>query len=227
MKHKQRASQPADYERLALAEFPLLWQAKCVTANNSRDYALAGRVAAGEVVLVVVPEPHRDGATPPPLWKQTLAQIATFLQQQASPFVRAITVRNPVYRSVRVAVDVRFRDDRENGDFVPRLNAVISNCIAPWLADGSFAETLGGGTIYLEELKRQVAELPYVQEILSKQVQVFYTDGAGVPDTALDFVSGAATPDTPWTVFVPYARHRSMQSRSWCRHSPLHAASGR
>jgi len=207
LKHKQRASQPGDYERLALAEYPLLWQAKCVTANSSRDYGLAGRVAAGEVMLVVVQEPHQNGAMPPPLSKQMLAQIAAFLQQHASPSVRAIVVRNPVYRSVQVAIDVRFRSDRENGDFVPRLNAAISNCIAPWLADGSLAETLGGGTIYLEELKRQIADLPYVQEILSKQVQVFYTDGAGVPDTALNFVNGAATPDTPWTVFVPYTRH--------------------
>lgn len=206
LKHKQRASQPGDYERLALAEFPMLWQAKCVTANNSRDYRGAARVAPGEVVLVVVPELRLDGRAPP-LSKQILADIAACLQQLASPFVQAITVRNPVYRSVQVTVDVQFRNDGENGDYVQRLNAAISDCIAPWLRDGSFAEALGGGTLYMEELKRCIGGQPYVKAIMSKELRVTYSDGTEEPTDALNFEAGAASPDTPWTVFVPYAKH--------------------
>jgi len=206
LKHRQRASQPDDFERLVLAGFPGVRQAKCITFNNSRGYAQAGRVRAGEVVVALV-QAGTDGVRPAPAPRWLLAAVAALLQARAAPAVRNISVRNCAYEEIKVFANIEFVPGHDANTGLQQLGDAISRELAPWLYDAAQALPLGCGRVDVGRLAHVIRSQPYVANTSAIHIGHACADDGG--DGVVNRIgeSGTAWASTPWSVLVPAARH--------------------
>ncbi|GAB3126373.1 baseplate J/gp47 family protein [Novispirillum itersonii] len=158
LRHKNRAVQAWDYARLVLAEFPFVWQCQALAA-----FSASGGGQAGAVLVVVVPGPATpDVADPtvPVANALQLAEIGTYLQGLASPFV-ALQVANPTYVRICVTADVLF----DNGGTPQRLEQDLIGWLSPWYYDVARA-ALGGRYVTEDAIAAFIRSRPYVAAIL-------------------------------------------------------------
>jgi hypothetical protein len=207
LRHKQRASQPADFEELALTLFPSLWQAKCSTANNSKGYFVDPELEGGELTLTIL-EPVRTGQPVPlvPLPLYFLQEVQQRLREHASPFVSKITVRNPLIEFIKVYVTVKFMPGCDNAYSTMRLNLAINQLLAPWLFDDQRAVDLGSRMIQVHKVAAAIRREPYVDDISSVSV-LHRFDNERDGDRHWIGESGAVLPTLPWSVLLPESVH--------------------
>lgn len=205
LRHRQRASQPADFEQLALELFPAIWQAKCSTFNNSAGYPATPRVAAGEVVLTVTPAAVVHGQPallPLPLY--LLNEVAARLRELSSPFIRRLVVRNAVLEEVKAIVEVRLRAGQGHSASFAQINRIINDTIAPWQAGPGRLIDLGCAQVHTHQLGEAIAAASCVDQLL--HLALVHTSGQ--PAAGVRYIAdGAAYPGSPWSVLVPARRH--------------------
>jgi hypothetical protein len=129
VRHKDRAIQAWDYERLVLEKFPDVWKVQALSAHG----ALHGN-APGHVLVVVIAGPNGidcSDPTMPTLPNERLQRIQQELQERASPFV-TLHVCNPVYVRVQVNVSVSFYNEENPGANIERLNSDLVQYLSPW-----------------------------------------------------------------------------------------------
>jgi hypothetical protein len=167
LRHKDRAAQGWDYERLVLDRFPQLWKVRALPARR------AGGAAAGSVLVVVVAGPDGNESadlTVPRAGSALLGAVEGFLAERASPFAD-IQVVNPVYVRVRVRAEVAFRTPGAGGDgggSVDRLNADLVAWLSPWSPDAEWAADQGCA---LEtDVSRFIRSRPYVEALLGLEI---------------------------------------------------------
>lgn len=127
LRHKERAVQPWDYERLVLERFPQLWKAQALPARG------AGGPAPGAVLVVVVAGAEGNESadlTVPRAPGALLGRVRDFLAGRASPFA-AVEVVNPAYVRVQVHAEVSFRTGEAGGD-ADRLDRDLVAWLSPW-----------------------------------------------------------------------------------------------
>ena len=212
LKHKQRAILPGDFELLVLEAFPAVWQAKCITANNSTATTTNGRgagalVAAGEVVLALSPPIEDMPQQARPLPAATLELVASHLQSLASPFIRKITVRNLSYDSLTVSVKVVFKSNKKTSLYQSELNQLICDYLSPWKLELQPYLTIGVGSVVVADLARLIRSQPYVEQIGPVIVTQAWQSDDGYGLETID-ESGTAFSKAPWSVLVPVAQHR-------------------
>lgn len=159
LRHKNRAVQSWDYARLVLAEFPFVWQCQALPARGANSGA-----TAGSVLVVVVPGPSTPDVADPTVPMATAAQLAeigTYLQALASPFI-TLVVSNPVYVRIRVTADVVF----VNGGTPQLLNSDLIAYLSPWYYDAARAAQ-GGGYVSEDSIATYIRQRPYVAAILT------------------------------------------------------------
>lgn len=205
LRHKERACQPGDMEQLVLSAFAAVRQAKCIGFNNSRGFAVEGRVAAGDIVLALVPAAATPGLAAP-LSLPALAEVAYYLRKACADTVRTIWVRNLDYEYVKVFVNVEFIAGADIDASVIRLNAAIADHLAPWLRDSALALLVGAGCIRGHQLADFIRKQPYVARI-GKVVMSLLRKAAGGDSLRWVDEAGTAALATPWSVFVPASRH--------------------
>lgn len=215
LRHKQRASQPADFEALVLELFPAVRQVKCSTANNSRDYprhppGRAGqpppRIDPGSVVITVAATRPVDGcAMLVPLPRYLLDDVGSTLRAHASPFINRLTVRNPVLEGVMVHVTVSLKPGHGQSDASGRLNRAICDFIAPWRSDDARLIDLGSRTLYGWEVLQMIQNQPYVDRV--GPLSMLHRIGPGRRQLRWIDEGGCIAPSSPWTVLVPYSQH--------------------
>jgi hypothetical protein len=216
LRHKQRAIQPYDYERIVLDAFPEIGQAKCVAWNNSRDYR-TDPLPPGEVMLVAVPARDAGAASASPtprVPRATLRAIEALLARQASPFVARIQAVSPRYERVKLFVRAVLEAGFEIGPTVRRLNGEINAFLAPWRGDPRAALDIGGGIGQGHRLEMFIAGRPYVRQVVALTLLHTYpADGgyrtaewppAGRGPRDFDAPIRAAA---PWAVLVPAEEH--------------------
>ena len=213
LKHKQRASQPSDYEQLVLDAFPAVLQAKCITANNSAGFPEGLRIATGTVVIAVTssatPVDNLEALViePAPFTLHTLTDIADSLQPYISEFVGEIHICNPVYEPLKVYVNVLFKADQSDGACIKQLNADISDYLAPWLKNPLVPLNIGCGQVHGHDLARFIRTLAYIERI-SK----VWMAQENITEHGNKFVwiaeSDSALALTPLSVFMPVALHQ-------------------
>jgi hypothetical protein len=136
LRHKDRAIQAWDYERLVLERFPDIAMVRVIPARRPRpnDPDSAG---AGHVRVIVVPGQAYPGvtdATAPTATSETLAAIARMLKAAAGPFV-TLHVLNPTYVRLKVDAVVQWREAGEAASGAERLNASLIQYLSPWRSD--------------------------------------------------------------------------------------------
>lgn len=137
LRHKDRAIQKWDYERLVLEAFPQLYCVKCINhtygldANQfTRDFT----IAPGYVLLGVIPDINKlqsGGSFEPRVPVSLLEQITEFLKKRTSPFVR-LKVMNPRYEKVNICMKVKFYLGKDENYYKEKLQQDLREFVAPW-----------------------------------------------------------------------------------------------
>ncbi len=213
LKHKQRAIQPGDYERLVLEAFPEIEQAKCVGPNNSRGYKVQTTLKPGQVVLAVVPvRASGSSLEAQQVPHSTLWDIADYLRKHASPFVQQIQVCNPIYEQLKVFATVKFYAGNEALHDVTQLNHAINHFLAPWQKNMTQAIPLGCGELRVENIAAFIKQLPYVQRLIDITVLHLYPL-KNQPQEPMKWQerwlerTDIAYPTSAWSVLMPVAQH--------------------
>lgn len=169
LRHKDRAAQPWDYERLVLERFPQVWKAQALPARGT------GGPAPGSVLVVVVPSESGNESSDTAVPRASTALLGTiqdYLAQRASPFA-TIQVVNPAYVRVRVHAEVAFRTPGTGGDSgggLDRLNADLVAYLSPWFYDAERA-TREGSYALEGDISQFIQSRPYVDTLLSLRLE--------------------------------------------------------
>lgn len=181
LRHKGRAIQKFDYERLALEAFPQLFKVKCINhsfALNAHQYINDFPVAPGYVLLAVIPDLNKLKANQsfePRVPVSLLEEVAAYLRQRTSPFVR-LRVMNPRYEKVHFCLKVRFYKGRDLNYYQQKLKQDLSGFMAPW-AVGIYDKFSFGQCIYRSDLIRFLESRDYLDFILELKYRHESDDG--------------------------------------------------
>jgi hypothetical protein len=218
LRHKGRAVQPSDYERLVLQEFPEVGQVKCITNNNSRVSFRTPAVPPGVIYLVATPRLEEHPEREPRLPRHVLKKITDFITPLASPMVKDIHVINPVYETLKVFVTVEFSVEGDDSGFADDLDEAISQYLLPWRQEPFKPMPIGSGQVQGYQLSRFIQEQSYVKHLHAlKMLHTCQTENKQAESEAngnnIDTVGRWLSDENrtwasgPWAVILPAARH--------------------
>jgi len=169
LRHKQRAIQVWDYERLVLQQFPMIWKVKALSAHNT----LTGN-KPGEVLLVVVI--GEDGAngqdvTTPMASNELIRNIQSYISKHSSTFLK-LHVTNPVYVRIEVIADVVFKQENDSAENIKRLNNEIIEYLSPWYFDEA-REATQGNYASIDDISLFIQTRTYVNRLDSIELNYF------------------------------------------------------
>lgn len=158
LRHKQRAVNLWDYERLVLEQFPDIYKAKCIPAGPQENL--------GQVTVVVIPDvrerlPFDPFAPKAPA--NALEDIETFLNAHASLGAR-IKVKNACFLPVRLRFGVRFQPGCDSGFYMQQLNEAVNRFLSPWAYEQG-KDVVIGGKIYANAIIDFIERLAYVDYV--------------------------------------------------------------
>ena len=133
LRHKGRAWNSWDYERLVLSAFPSLEAVKCVPCTDAE-----GNYAPGHVMVMLVPSSRGEGAQRlcPSLGSSTLKDVADYLQTRMSPFVK-LHVTAPKYVSITVYCKLSLKPGFADATYhAEQISRELVSFIAPWASGG-------------------------------------------------------------------------------------------
>ncbi|MEO0972134.1 MAG: baseplate J/gp47 family protein, partial [Pseudomonadota bacterium] len=207
LRHRARAVQPWDYERLVLEAFPEVFKVKCFSALAEVDAEPV--VRPGQVLVVVVPNSAqgqgRDGVERG-LQGAALARIREYLQARA-PIFANVQVRNPIYERIQVRCTVKLAPGAHTGEEIARINRTISRYISPWERGGYGA--VFGWRMRRQDLEAVIRALDAVEFVTDFSMLHITRDATGhyrMDDTARqgdDWIR----PRYPWSLALPMAEH--------------------
>jgi hypothetical protein len=169
LRHKGRAIQSFDYERLVLEEFPQLYKVKCVNHTlglGAKVYQQDLVAAGGYVVVAVIPDLRQLAAgnlMEPKAPLSLLEKIHTFLKQRSSPFVR-LKVTNPRYERVMVDISIQLYKGKDEKYYTEKLKTDLQEFFAPW-AIGKLDKLSFGQIVHQADVVRFVEQLDYVDYV--------------------------------------------------------------
>lgn len=169
LRHKGRAIQSFDYERLVLEAFPQLYKAKCINHTlglGAKVYQQDLVAAGGYVVLAVIPDLRQLAAgnlMEPKAPLSLLEKIHTYIKQRSSPFVR-LKVANPRYEKVSVDIAIQLYKGKDEKYYTDKLKTDLQQFFAPW-AIGKLDKLSFGQIVYQADVVRFVEQLDYVDYV--------------------------------------------------------------
>ncbi len=162
LRHKNRAIQSWDYERLLLQKFPQVSKAKCIDATNTRKM----NALKNHFDIVVIPQLSGEGVITnnrfgPVFSLALLEEMEQYLKPLASPHVK-FDVLNPIYERLKITCDVKFKTD--DAFYIRQLNNDIRTFLSPWLDEKSHKYIIGEG-IQKSTIMGFIQQLEYVDFI--------------------------------------------------------------
>jgi hypothetical protein len=206
LRHKQRAINIWDYERLVLQKFPSVYKVKCLNHTSILDET--GKpdyfeLSPGFVSLIVIPDIRNKNSFDPlqPRASQNLLrEIEDFINPLHSLHVK-FDADNPEYETVFLDFRVKFYDQFDANAYAKKLNDDLVKYLSPW-AYGEFSNIHFGGSLYKSVVIRFIEELPYVDFISHfKMYQRIGKDDKNVKDLSL------ITASTARSILVSAAKH--------------------
>lgn len=233
LRHRHRAVNVWDYERLVLDRFPVLFKVKCFTANSLHIEAKSEEkryfVPPGHLKIVVIPDIHSPvvrNILRPKVGMNILANIQRYLKTIASPFAE-IDVLNPFYERVRVIASIKLKSGLLNdGYYLNLLNDDLRSYLTPWLWNEDGNDHFGN-SVYQSRIMSFIQSRPYVDFVTGFSViktwndmgEVAIDDSARQPD-ADDDDDTDETPEEekkinreelkplyPWSILVSADEH--------------------
>lgn len=220
LKHKDRAINIWDYERLVLEHFPEIYKVKCLNHTKLSGSVADGNlqyneVAPGYVTIITIPNLwQRNDADPlkPYTKASTLDGIQQFLKSRASCHVQIATAQ-PQFEEVRLAATVVLADGYDDAPYYRLLlQQELTAFLSPW-AFGQNTELDFGGSLHKSVLIDFLEELPFVDYLTD--VQLFHKAGETAVEsgdveevmasTARSILVSAATNKHLFTVLTPHS----------------------
>ncbi len=206
LKHRSRAINCADYERLVLDKFREIERATCLPNMSSNNLS-----SPGNILLVVSPYSNNVvNAEEPRTSSELLYEIKSYLKQFASPFVN-IEVRNPSYERIRVMCSVKFKDSHNRGYYIQKLNEYINDYLSGNMGGNSYG-SLVGKVVYCSDITTYLRALPFVETVVEFSIIQAATDLSGnyvLIDTAEENNEKDGLFATkPWSVLIPSKQHQ-------------------
>lgn len=222
LRHKQRAITIFDYERLVLAQFPTVYQVKCITHSmgindliptSSVDDFLHERLESGiehrpgMVQVIVLPDLRNQNAIDPlrPRVSNNLRdEIQTFLDGFCSGFSQ-VKVENPVFEEVAVLATVTLLPGKDPGFYLNKLNEDLITYLSPWRFDTDY-DLHFGGELHISPLIDFMDELDYIDYVDHVALQVSLRDSDGISHP-LEAAQEAVCTHTSASVLVSAPAH--------------------
>lgn len=170
LKHKGRAIQKFDYERLVLEAFPQLFKVKCVNHSFALDahrYVNDIPMAPGYIIMAVIPDMNKLKASQlfePRVPVSLLESIQEYLQERSSPFVK-IRIMNPRYEGVNFCIKVKLLKGMDEVFYREKLKQDLREFLAPW-AIGEFDKLTFGQCIYESDIVGFLESRDYLDYIV-------------------------------------------------------------
>jgi hypothetical protein len=217
LRHKDRAIDLWDYERLILEAFPQIYKVRCLNHTQfepadagSSDPCRGGiyrELAPGHVTIVTLPDLKTQQQIDP-LKPYTslglLGDIESFLQKRTSCLAK-LHVKNPQFEEVRVAFKLKLYDGYDAAYYTTQLQQAITRFLSPWAFTGVGVPSFGG-KIYKSVLINFVEEQRYVDYVtdfqLFQDIPCDKTSGS----TDLDEVTGSRAVSI--LVSAPASKHQ-------------------
>ncbi len=161
LRHKNRAVDIWDYERLVLEKFPGVYKVKCLN-HTSTDFELA----PGFVRIIPIPDIRNKNIydiLQPRVSKNTLSAIQDYLSG-LNGFHVDCKAENPAFEQVKFDFSVKFYDNYDPKAYTKILNEELKKYLSPWAYD-EYAEIQFGGALYKSRVIAFIEELPYVDFI--------------------------------------------------------------
>jgi hypothetical protein len=208
LRHKDRAIDLWDYERLILEAFPQVYKAKCLNHTcyepNDAGTGIYRELAPGHVTIVTIPKLHAQQQRDP-LKPYTslgvLQDIKAFLEKRTNCFAQ-LHVKNPQFEAIRARFAVRLRDGFDETFYTLQLKQAITRFLSPWAFADAGAPTFGG-KVYKSVLINFVEEQSYVDYVTDFQMFRDRPSGPGTED--LDEAAGSTAASI--LVAAPASKH--------------------
>ncbi len=191
LRHKDRAIDLWDYERLILGAFPQIYKVKCLN-HTYYDEGIYRELAPGHITVVTIPNLQTQNLRDPlkPFTSLgLLQQIEAFLKKRTSCFAR-LHVKNPQFEAVRVSFMLRLVDGYDETFYKKLLKESITRFLSPWaFTDGG--TPFFGGKIYKSMLINFIEDQVYVDYVIDFQL---FQDIEGQPPGTRDLDGPAIIP---------------------------------
>lgn len=197
LRHKGRAIQSFDYERLVLQEFPQLFKVKCINHSlglNAHEYINDFPYAGGYVLMVVIPDLNKlkaGNSFEPKAPVSLLEDINDFIRQRTSPFVR-FRAMNPRYEQVDFCLKIKLQKNKDENFYKKQVREDIRTFLAPW-AVGDYYKLTFGQCVYRSDIIRYLETRDYIDFIGDLRMA-----GKGEKPDLLPKVC----PDTPRSILI-------------------------
>jgi len=209
LRHRARAVNSWDYERLILERFPIVGKVMCLP-NRSQSTLDA---VPGNLLIVVTPrisDPMSVVGKLPRLSAVHLNDIREYVSRYCSAFA-SIEVANPVFEWVQVRCTAIFEPQAQSGLYIDRLDEDISRFLNPW-------DDTGYGLQFNRPVKREdlysyIYNLDYMRYLTDFSMLHISRSANGdyrLGDTVYQEITGQSsdvTPLYPWSLLVPLQRH--------------------
>jgi hypothetical protein len=206
LRHKGRAIQKFDYERLVLDAFPAIFKAKCINHSfglNAHLYKNDFPYAPGFVIMAVIPDLFKlkaGNTFEPKVPVSLLEKIDDYIRRRTSTFVKFRSM-NPRYEKIHLSVKVKLVKGKDENYFKEKLVEDIREFLAPW-AVGEYHKIAFGECIRRSDLVHFMESRDYIDFILQMnmrhEMQATYDlDAAGVPIQQTEIC-----PKTPRSILI-------------------------
>ncbi|MEP7229800.1 MAG: hypothetical protein ABI691_06080 [Ginsengibacter sp.] len=206
LRHKGRAIQKFDYERMVLDAFPDIFKAKCINHSfglNAHFYKNDFPYAPGFVITAVIPDLFKlkaGNAFEPKAPVSLLEKIDSYIRRRTSTFAR-FRAMNPRYEKIHLSIKVKLAKGKDENYFKEKLAEDIREFLAPW-AVGEYHKIAFGQCVRRSEIVRLVESREYIDFILEMNMRheaelnyVLDTNGIPVQQTEI-------SPKTPRSILI-------------------------
>ncbi len=197
LRHKGRAIQKFDYERLALEAFPQLFKAKCINHSFALDahiYTNDFPYAPGYIILAIIPDLNKlkaGNSFEPKVPVSIIEKIEAYIRSRTSPFVR-FRAMNPRYEKINFCLRIKLMPDKDENYYREKLKQDLKEFLAPW-AIGEYDKLTFGQCIYRSDIIRFLETRDYVD---------FINDFRMGKKTEAPADISALCPDTPRSILI-------------------------
>jgi len=199
LRHKSRAVNIWDYERLILENFDEVQIVKCTNFNKNFQ-------SVPQHVKVIVISSKWTNSERHYFNEDALDQMKAFLRKWSNPFVN-IQVMNPTVEYLLVNCIVEFMPEDNGGYYIHQLNQHISNFLSP-ISNSNTGIGGIGGTVVPTMVVSSIDNLSFIKSI--KKLTIEHIIRTNIEEFSLGVYQGGQEiqTTTPWAILAPMQNHR-------------------
>jgi hypothetical protein len=199
LRHKGRAINVFDFERIILDAFPEIFKVKCIPHTKmcrSESGSISQLESPGWITLAVIPQIDNypaDEKFNPKVSRIILEKVRLYLDSRRSVFAN-VQVINPVYQPISFSGNIRLKEGKDQNFYLKKLLKEVEGYLSPWISSGS-QDIVFGGTLMMSSVLRFIEQRDYV-DYVTEFTMFVNRDGINDPPVK------AVTADTPWSVLT-------------------------